>query len=74
MAVYKVSYVIKDSDHPGGIINLEEQPRVGESIQLGDLQLEIIEIFELMPPRGAFNYLHATCKLVNKENISNEET
>ncbi len=67
MAVYKVSYVIKNSDHPGGIINLEEQPTIGQKIQLGDLELQIIEIFELMPPRGAFNYLHATCELVKQD-------
>ncbi len=67
MAVYKVSYVIKNSDHPGGIINLEEQPKIGEKIHLGDLELQIMELHELMPPRGAFNYLHATCKLVEKE-------
>jgi hypothetical protein len=67
MAVYKVSYVIRNSNHPGGIINLEEQPKIGENIHLGDLELQIVELHELMPPRGAFNYLHVTCKLVEKE-------
>lgn len=67
MAVYKVSYVIKNSDHPGGIINLEEQPKIGQNIHLGDLELQIVELQELMPPRGAFNYLHVTCKLVEQE-------
>jgi len=67
MAVYKVSYVIKNSEHPGGIINLEEQPKIGQNIHLGDLELQIVELQELMPPRGAFNYLHVTCKLVEQE-------
>ncbi len=67
MAVYKVSYVVKNSNHPGGIINLEEQPKIGQHIQLGELELQIIEMHELMPPRGAFNYLHVTCTLVEKE-------
>lgn len=67
MAVYKVSYVVKNSDHPGGIINLEEQPKIGQHIHLGEHQLQIVEIHELMPPRGAFNYFHVTCKLIENE-------
>ena len=67
MAVYKVSYVVTKSDHPGGIINLEKQPEVGEIIQVGNYDLEVIEIFELIPPKGDFYYMHATCEVVKKE-------
>ena len=28
---------------------------------------EIIEVLELMPPRGEFSFLHATCKLLDSE-------
>lgn len=63
MAIYKVSYVVKGDDHPGGIVNLENQPNVGDKIQVGNFDLEVIEIFELIPPRGEFYYLHATCKV-----------
>ncbi|MEA3349055.1 MAG: hypothetical protein U9Q82_00375 [Chloroflexota bacterium] len=65
MAVYKVSYVIKDSDHPGGIVNLKSHPNIGDKIRLGELNLEILEIFELMPPQSNFYYLHATCKPID---------
>ncbi len=64
MAIYKVSYVVTDSDHPGGIINLEHQPRVGDTISVGNLDIKVVEIFELIPPRGEFFYLHATCSIV----------
>ena len=63
MAIYKVSYVIKGSDHPGGIVNLDNKPAEGELLQIGGLFLEVIEVIELMPPRGDFYYIHATCQI-----------
>lgn len=67
MAVYKVSYVVKNSDHPGGIINLDTPPKVGDMIRFGEILLRVLEVVELMPPRGDFNYLHATCRLIETE-------
>jgi len=67
MAIYKVSYVVTGSDHPGGIINLEKLPEIDEIIQIGNTDLKVIEIFELIPPRGDFYYMHATCEVVNGE-------
>jgi len=64
MAVWKVSYVVKGSDHPGGIVNLDHSPVAGEQIKLGNNQLEVIEVFELMPSKREFHYIHATCKLI----------
>jgi hypothetical protein len=66
MAVYKVSYVVTGDDHPGGIVNLDLKPEVGETIKVGNFDLEVVEIFELIPPRGKFFYLHATCKFVSE--------
>ena len=63
MAIYKVSFVVKGSDHPGGIINLDRQPIEGEKIKIGDLTLDVIEVIELTPPRGEFHYIHATCHI-----------
>ncbi len=65
--VYKVSYVVTGSEHPGGIVNLDKLPEVGEVIKVGNVNLEVIEIFELIPPKGDFYYLHATCRLVNSK-------
>ena len=62
--IYKVSYVVVGGDHPGAIANVETPPQVGDRVQLGKLELEIIEVLELMPPRGEFSFLHATCKPV----------
>jgi hypothetical protein len=35
-------------------------------VKVGEQLLEIVEIVELMPPRGDFAYLQATCNLVEE--------
>lgn len=62
MAIYKVSVVVVKSDHPGAIVNLQEEPRVGNSIRLGNEEFVIVEILQLMPPKGDFHFLHLTCE------------
>jgi len=66
MAIYKVSYVIIDKDNPGMILNQTYAPQKGEIVQLGNELFEIIEVLELVPPRGEFHYIHVTCKAVKK--------
>jgi len=66
MAVYKVSYVVISSDHPGAIVNRDHLPVVGEKVSLGKHTFEVIEVLELIPPRGQFFYIHATLKPVRK--------
>jgi hypothetical protein len=63
MAIWKVSYIIKGSSQAGGIINLDHPLEVGEIITVGSDELEILEAEELIPPKGEFHYIHATCKL-----------
>jgi hypothetical protein len=65
--IYKVSFVVQGGTHPGGIQNLEEQPRVGDVLTLGSQRFEIIEVMEIIPPRGDFAYMHATCRPVDKK-------
>ncbi|MGH2521388.1 MAG: hypothetical protein ACRDH2_02690 [Anaerolineales bacterium] len=62
--VYKVSIVIPGSDHGGAIINLEAMPQVGDHLKVGDMEVEILEVMDLMPARGDFHFMHATCKVV----------
>lgn len=62
MAVYKVSYVIIGINHPGVILNQEKMPLKGERVQLGNAYFEVIEVLELVPPRGDFHYIHVTCR------------
>lgn len=66
MAVYKVSYVVTGSDYPGTIANSDHRPQVGERVRLGDHEFEIIEVIDLMPSRGDFYFIHATCKLIEE--------
>ena len=63
--IYKVSFVVLDDAHPGGIQNLDHQPAVGEELVAGDLRFEIVEVTELLPPYGDYAYLHATCRLID---------
>ena len=64
MAIYKVSYVIVGNDHPGSILNQEKMPQKGDRVQLGTTFFEVMEVLELVPPRGDFHYIHATCRPV----------
>ena len=53
----------------GAIVNLRERPQVGQHINVGDLEVEVLEVIDLIPPRGDFHFLHATCRAVPpKEN------
>jgi len=61
--IYKVSYVVTGGEHPGAIANVEKPPQVGDRVKLGNDEFEVVEVLELMPPRGEFSFLHATCKL-----------
>ena len=65
--IYKVSFVVQGGTHPGGIQNLDKRPEVGDQLDLAGLQLEIVEVLEIIPPRGDFAYLHATCKPVRDD-------
>lgn len=62
--IYKVSFVVQGGTHAGGIQNLEERPQIGDQLTLGNQKFEVIEVLEIIPPRGNFAYLHATCKPV----------
>jgi hypothetical protein len=64
MTIYKVSIVVRGRRDIGGIQNLEEEPKVGDILLLGNDRFEIQELVELMPPRGNFVYLHAMCRLI----------
>jgi hypothetical protein len=64
--IYKVSFVVLDDTHPGGIQNLDHRPAVGEELVSGNRRFEIIEVTELLPPYGNYSYLHATCRLLEE--------
>ena len=63
MAIWKVSYVVKGGKHPGGIINLDHEPKPGEIFEVGDDFFAVVEVFELIPSKRDFHYIHATCVL-----------
>jgi hypothetical protein len=65
--VYKVSLVIPGMEHGGAILNLPERPQVGDRLKLGEIEVEVIEVMDLLPPRGNFQYLHATCRVVTSK-------
>jgi hypothetical protein len=63
-AVYKVSYVVTGEEHPGAILNIDQQPKVGDHVHLGEREFVVVEIVDLMPARGDFHFLHATLRPV----------
>jgi hypothetical protein len=62
--VCKLSIVIPAGGHAGAIIDTAHIPHVGERIRLGSTVIEILEVRELLPPRGEFRFLHATGQVV----------
>jgi hypothetical protein len=65
--IYKVSFVVQGGSHPGGIQNLDERPKVGDVFTLGNQAFEIVEVMELVPPRGDYAYMHATCRAIGAQ-------
>jgi hypothetical protein len=67
MATYKLSIVVPGRRDIGGIQNFEQEPKPGDIVVLGEAKYKIIELVELMPPRGDFVYLHAVCQPVQED-------
>ncbi len=59
---YKVSYVVEGGGHSGAIINVDEEPVVGEEVVFDGKVFKVTEVTELMPPMGDFGFLHAACR------------
>jgi len=70
--IYKVSYVVQGGEFPGGIRNQTDEPTIGDLVQIGPNQFEIVEVFEIMPPREDFQFLHATVKAITEEEIDSK--
>jgi hypothetical protein len=62
--IYKVSYVVVGGHHPGVIVNQDTPPRVGDVVVFGGERFRILEVTDLIPPRGDFAYLHVTARPV----------
>jgi hypothetical protein len=60
--IYKVSYVVQGEDHPGAIMNVKQRPKIGDQVKLAGRKFEVIEVQELIPPRGQFHFLHVTLR------------
>jgi len=64
--IYKVSYFVVGKPDVGAIVNLSTPPHVGDRVELGNDSFEVIEVIDLIPPRGDFAYLHVTCQPVRE--------
>lgn len=60
----KISIVVPNDKEHGAIINTQALPAVGDHLPVGEDVLEVLEIRDLLPPRGDFHFMHATCKLL----------
>ena len=59
---YKVSYVVEGGTHAGAIINVDNEPQVGDEVVFDGRLFVITDVEELMPPMGDFGFLHAACR------------
>ena len=64
--IYKVSFVVPGRRDIGGIQNIDREPKPGDRVRIGNQTFEVVDVTELMPPRGDFAYLHATCNPVEE--------
>lgn len=62
--IYKVSYVVGDGSKPGSIKNEMKRPEIGDVVRIGPDEFKIVDVYEIMPPRGEFLYLHATVEQI----------
>jgi len=62
--IYKVSYIVNDGSKPGSIKNEQKRPDIGDVVRIGTGQFKVVDVYEIMPPRGDFLYLHATVEQI----------
>ena len=67
--IYKVSYFVSGRPEVGSIVNLITPPNVGDRVKLGNETFQVIEVIDLIPPRGDFAYLHVTCQPVQEPTV-----
>jgi hypothetical protein len=65
--IYKVSYVVQGGEYPGGIKSQENRPKIGEQVTIGPMKFEVLEVYDMMPPRDDFQFLHVTVKPVKEK-------
>jgi hypothetical protein len=65
--IYKVSYVVIGGQSPGAIVNQDIPPRPGEVVELAGDRYRVLDVTDLIPPRGDFAYLHVTVQPVEME-------
>lgn len=68
--IFKVSYIVNDGSKPGSIKNEHERPIIGDVVRIGSDKFKIVDVYEIMPPRGEFLYLHATVEQVFAAQVS----
>lgn len=61
---YKVSYVVIDDERPNAIANTRKPPQIGDIMKICNDNFQVVEVKQLMPPRGEFCFLQADCKWV----------
>lgn len=60
---YKVSYIVAGGDAPSAIVNTSKPPQVGDIVGMGACELEVLDVQQMMRPRGEFCFLEAVCRL-----------
>ncbi len=68
--VCKLSIVIPGGQHAGAILDAASIPEEGDELQLGSVRVRVLEVRELLPPRGEFHFVHVTGEIIGPSNGS----
>jgi len=68
--VCKLSIVIPGGQHAGAILDAASIPAQGDVLQLGSVAVKVVEVRELLPPRGEFHFVHVTGEIISQANGS----
>ena len=68
--VCKLSIVIPGGEHAGAILDAASIPAQGDVLQLGSVSVKVVEVRELLPPRGEFHFVHVTGEIVSQPSAS----
>jgi hypothetical protein len=64
--VCKLSIVIPEGGHAGAILDAASIPEPGDNLQLGPVTVKVLEVRELLPPRGDFRFVHVTGQIARQ--------
>jgi hypothetical protein len=64
--VCKLSIIISGSKPAGAILDAPGLPNIGDEPAVGNSAVAVLEVMELLAPRGEFRFIQVICKLLSQ--------